>query len=170
MLTVGLRICFFLLHRTKEELASHQKKLFKIDDHIGVGVAGLTADARSLATYMRTECLNHRFQFDSPIITGRLVSDVADKHQARTQASWKRPYGVGLLVAGFDRDGPHLYQTCPSGNLYEYKAMAIGSRAQSAKTYMEKHLASIEAGTFTFHLLSIFSCALKSTFDLLARV
>ncbi|GBG28682.1 Proteasome subunit alpha type-1 [Hondaea fermentalgiana] len=138
------------------EYAMESKKLFKVDDHIGIGVAGLTADARSLATYMRTECLNHRFQFNSPIITGRLVSDLADKHQARTQASWKRPYGVGLLVGGFDRDGPHLYQTCPSGNLYEYKAMAIGSRAQSAKTYMEKHLASIESAdleTLVIHAL-----------------
>jgi len=24
------------------------------------------------------------------------------------------------LVAGVDRDGPHLYETCPSGNYYEY--------------------------------------------------
>lgn len=109
---------------------------------MGIGIAGLIADARSLATFMRTEALNHKFQYHSPIVTGRLCADVADKHQARTQASWKRPYGVCLLVAGYDRDGPHLYQTCPSGNLYEYKTMAIGARAQSAKTYLEKHVKS----------------------------
>lgn len=61
---------------------------------------------------------------------GRLVRQVADKHQVCTQRSWKRPYGVGLLVAGYDASGAHLYNTCPSGNLYEYKAMAIGARAQ----------------------------------------
>jgi len=140
-LGADIGFCLFPV-RVKQELGSHQKKLFKIDDHIGIGIAGLTADARALATHMRTECLNHRFQYDSPIITGRLVSEVADKHHSLTQASWKRPYGVGLLVAGYDRDGPHLYETCPSGNLYEHKAMAIGARAQSAKTYMEKHLNS----------------------------
>jgi len=142
--SVGLRSKDFVvlaaLKRSKDELSTYQKKLFKIDSHIGIAVAGLTADARTLATYMRTECLNHKFQFDSPIVSGRLVSDLADKYQAKTQASWKRPYGVGFLVGGYDRDGPHLYQTCPSGNLYEYKAMALGSRAQSAKTYLEKHL------------------------------
>lgn len=61
---------------------------------------------------------------------GRLVRQVADKHQANTQRSWKRPYGVGLLVAGYDQTGPHIYNTCPSGNFYEYKAMSIGARAQ----------------------------------------
>jgi 20S proteasome subunit alpha 6 len=61
---------------------------------------------------------------------GRLVKQVADKHQVNTQRSWCRPYGVGLLVAGHDAKGPHLYNTCPSGNYYEYKAHAIGARSQ----------------------------------------
>jgi len=38
-----------------------------------------------------------------------------------------------------DKNGPHLYQTCPSGNVYEYYASAIGARSQSGKTYLEKH-------------------------------
>jgi 20S proteasome subunit alpha 6 len=61
---------------------------------------------------------------------GRLVRQVADKHQICTIRSWKRPYGVGLLVSGYDKKGAHLYNTCPSGNYYEYKAMGIGARSQ----------------------------------------
>ncbi len=33
---------------------------------------------------------------------------------------------------------PHIYETCPSGNYFEYKAMGIGGRSQSAKTYFWK--------------------------------
>lgn len=62
--------------------------------------------------------------------TGRLVRQLADRAQVATQRSWKRPYGVGLLVAGHDTSGPHLYYNCPSGNYYEYMAMAIGARSQ----------------------------------------
>ena len=36
--------------------------------------------------------------------------------------------------------GPHIYQTCPSANYYDCKAMAIGARSQSARTYLEKYL------------------------------
>jgi len=128
------------LKRKPNDLASHQNKLFRIDDHMGIAIAGLTADARSLSRYMRTECLNHKYVYGTAMATGRLVEDVADKHQACTQgAGGRRPYGVGLLVAGYDKIGPHLYQTMPSGNFLEYKAMAIGARAQSARTYLEKH-------------------------------
>ena len=57
--------------------------------------------------------------------------------QVKTQKASKRPYGVGLLVAGIDRDGPHLFESCPSGNYYEFNAYSIGARSQSARTYLE---------------------------------
>lgn len=36
--------------------------------------------------------------------------------------------------------GPHIYQTCPSANYFDCKAMSIGARSQSARTYLEKYL------------------------------
>jgi hypothetical protein len=59
-----------------------------------------------------------------------------------TQEYGRRPYGVGFLVIGQDNSGPHLYEFSPSGNSYEYYAMSIGARSQSAKTYLEKHYES----------------------------
>lgn len=127
------------IKRSPSELASYQQKIFRIDDHMGIVISGLTADGRSLCKYMRSECLNHKFMYDSALQTERLVMDVADKHQQATQSYVRRPYGIGLLVAGYDRTGPHLFQTDPSGNYFEYRAMAMGARSQSAKTYIEKH-------------------------------
>ena len=34
--------------RAPSELSAHQKKILPIDDHVGVSIAGLTADARLL--------------------------------------------------------------------------------------------------------------------------
>merc|ERR1712113_1101022 len=125
--------------KAQSELAQHQQKIFKIDDHMCIGISGLTADARVLAEYMRNECLNHRYIYDTPANIGRLVTQLADKSQQKTQNSSKRPFGVGCLVAGVDEKGPHLFETCPSGNFFEYYAMAIGGKSTSAKTYLEKH-------------------------------
>lgn len=131
--------CLAALKRSVSELSSHQKKLLEIDSHMAVGIAGLTADARSLAKWMRNECLNHKYVYGTEISPSRLVADLADKHQRTTQTYVRRPYGVGLLVAAYDvKTGPHLYQTCPSGNVYEYYATAIGARSQSGRTYLEK--------------------------------
>jgi 20S proteasome subunit alpha 6 len=44
---------------TPNELASHQEKVFDIDDHMGMVFSGLTADARFINKYMRNEALNY---------------------------------------------------------------------------------------------------------------
>ena len=123
--------------RSSSELGSHQEKIFAIDEHIGIAISGLTADARYISKFMRTESLSHKYVYGSPIQAQRLVSAVADKAQTNTQKG-KRPYGVGLLVISYDKTGSHLYELCPSCNYYDYKAQAIGARNQSAKTYFEK--------------------------------
>ena len=47
-----------------------------------------------------------------------MIADLGNKMQVCTQRYGKRPYGVGLLVAGYDDQGPHIFQTCPSSNYY----------------------------------------------------
>ncbi|PKA63887.1 Proteasome subunit alpha type-1-A [Apostasia shenzhenica] len=145
---IGLRsathVVLATVNKATSELSSHQKKIFKVDDHIGVAIAGLTADGRVLSRYLRNECINHSFVYESPLPVARLVVQLADKAQVCTQRSWKRPYGVGLLVAGLDENGAHLYYNCPSGNYFEYQAFAIGSRSQAAKTYLERRFDNFE--------------------------
>jgi 20S proteasome subunit alpha 6 len=48
------------LKRAASELSSYQRKIFKVDDHMGIAVSGLISDGRTLLRYMRNECLNHR--------------------------------------------------------------------------------------------------------------
>jgi len=160
-------LCSF--KRAQSELAAHQKKIFKIDNHLGIGISGLTADARGLSTYMRNECLNHKYIYETPMKVGRLVAQIGDKSQQKTQRSSKRPYGVGLLIGGYDENGPHLFETCPSGNYFEYKAMAIGGRSQTAKTYLEKHFnsfAECDMQSLIQHALEAMNATTASDVDL----
>ncbi|XP_018335367.1 proteasome subunit alpha type-1 [Agrilus planipennis] len=149
--TVGLKnkthAVLVALKRASSELAAHQQKVIPIDEHIGIAISGLTADARILSRYMRTECLNHKYSHDSYLPVSRLISQLGNKMQVCTQRYDRRPFGVGLLVAGYDDQGPHIYQTCPSANYFDCKAMAIGARSQSARTYLEKHLDQLSSSS-----------------------
>lgn len=140
---VGLRsnthAILVALKRAPSELASHQKKMLRIDNHIGMGFAGLTSDARVLSNYMRQLCLSSRLLYARPLPVSRLISSLSDRAQLNTMQYGKRPYGVGFLVIGVDGQGPHLYEFSPTGNCFEYFAMALGARSQSAKTYLENN-------------------------------
>ncbi|KAL0225817.1 hypothetical protein P9112_013141 [Eukaryota sp. TZLM1-RC] len=140
---LGLRsdthVVLAALKRSVGTLSTFQRKAYKYADHCGAVVSGLTADARILSRFLRNECLNHDYVYESKLPIQRLVVSLSDKSQTHTMFVGHRPYGVGLLIAGADSTGVHLYQTCPSGNYFEYVAQAIGARSQSAKTYLEEH-------------------------------
>ncbi|KAA6393933.1 MAG: putative Proteasome subunit alpha type-1 [Streblomastix strix] len=116
-----------------------QKKIYKIDDQIGVAVSGLNADARNLTHFMKEECLVYKFNNEAHIPVSRLVLRVADQAQERTLGEGPRPFGVGLLVAGVDKTGPRIFQADPSGNYTEYYAQTLGAKSQAVKTYLERH-------------------------------
>jgi len=149
--TVGLKskthAVVVALKRASNELSSHQKKVFQIDDHVGVSCAGLLCDARLLARYMQTQCLNWRWSHNEAMPIHELMDMLGSKMQVNTQRYGRRPFGVGFLVGGYDENGPNIYQTCPSANVYDCKSMSIGARSQSARTYLEKHLEEFAACT-----------------------
>ena len=140
---IGLRSAthavLLTLKRSTGELATYQKKLIRIDDHLGIAIAGLTSDARVLSNSMQQQAMQSRMLYGRPMPIARIVQTIADKAQNNTQIYGRRPYGVGFLVIGQDETGPHLLEFSPSGTAFEYYAHSIGARSQSAKTYLEKN-------------------------------
>mmetsp|Transcript_8890 Transcript_8890/g.32564 ORF Transcript_8890/g.32564 Transcript_8890/m.32564 type:complete len:236 (+) Transcript_8890:165-872(+) len=127
------------LNRSASELSSSQRKLFKVDDFVGIAVSGLTADGTALVKMLRSENISHKFTFGSHVDISRLALKVADNSQVSTQRAGARPSGVGTLIAGCDESGCHIFQTCPSGSIYEHEAIAIGARSQASKTFLENN-------------------------------
>ncbi|BEI79536.1 hypothetical protein CcaverHIS002_0100650 [Cutaneotrichosporon cavernicola] len=166
---IGLRssthAVLLTLKRSTGELATYQKKLIDIDDHVGIAIAGLTSDARVLSNTMRQQAMQSRMLYGRPVPVARIVQTIADKAQNNTQMYGRRPYGVGFLVIGQDETGPHLYEFSPSGTAFEYYAHSIGARSQSAKTYLEKNYESFK----TSDLPSIINHGLSALADTLQQ-
>lgn len=78
--TVGVKskthVVLVALKRAPSELSAHQKKIVSIDDHLGISIAGLAADARIFTRYMRNECLNSKYAYNSPMPVSRLVAQI----------------------------------------------------------------------------------------------
>lgn len=114
------------------------EKIFKIDNHVGCAIAGLTADARVLVDHARIQCQINKLTYDESIDIQMLTKKICDLKQLYTQHAGVRPFGVSLLIAGIDEKGPQLFLTDPSGAFWGYKANAIGSGAQTVQEELEK--------------------------------
>ncbi|CAL6312348.1 unnamed protein product [Bathycoccus prasinos] len=103
-----------------------KKKIFKIDNNIGIAVSGLASDAVLLTEQLRAECTKSKFIYGSSPPLSQLADTISRKLQGQTQRSSRRPYGVGLILAGLDNSGTSIFHVCPSGNFYEYDCFALG--------------------------------------------
>lgn len=96
---------------------------------------------------MKQQSLASRLTYDRPILLSEITSRIGDRAQTNTQHYGKRPYGVGLLIAGVDAKGPHLFEFQPSGVTQEMVACGIGARSQMARTYLERNLDEFEGSS-----------------------
>jgi len=139
----GRHAVLVAVSRQASKLSGFQEKLYPLDTHVGCSVSGIYADARKLIRGIREDCLEYEYLFDAKHPVRALVLKACDRQQSRTQFSGDRPFGVSLLVAGIEQTPGNprcrLFQLYPDGNMGEFVACAVGSRSQSATTYLLQH-------------------------------
>lgn len=133
---------------TEKKLASplmDETSISKIQllcDHVGAVYSGLGPDFRLLCQKTRKLVQSYWVEYLEPITCATLCRESANLIQEKTQAGGYRPFGVSVLVAGYDETGPHLTQLDPSGAYYSWKAAAIGKNAKNAKAFLERRYSS----------------------------
>ncbi|CAJ0944116.1 unnamed protein product, partial [Mesorhabditis belari] len=115
------------------------RKIHMIDDHIMLAFAGLSADARVLVDRARIECQSYKLTLEDPVTVHYISRYIADTKQRFTQSPGRRPFGIAMLVGGFDYDGtPRLFKTEPSGAYYEYFANSTGRGEKAVREFLEE--------------------------------
>ena len=136
--------------RSKLYERSANKRIFSIDKHIGMAVAGLMADSRQLVEIARDEAANFRSEYGSNVplrvrislcrsfsqcrtffrfidvifLFQQLTDRVGMYVHAHTLYSSVRPFGCSVMFGCFDTDGPSLYMVDPSG-IYHVRLIVL---------------------------------------------
>lgn len=113
-------------------------KVEQITDNIGMIYSGMGPDYRVLLARARKIAQVYYRRYQDNIPTAMLVHQVASVMQEYTQSGGVRPFGVSLLICGFDNDRPYLFQCDPSGAYFAWKATALGKSHINGKTFLEK--------------------------------
>ncbi len=110
-------------------------KLFKIDNNVGLTIAGLVGDAQSLARYLRASVSLYRLRRGSPIsIEGAstLLANILNNNRYM-------PYYAWFILGGVDPEGGHLYSIDPLGGNIEDKYVSVGSGSTLAYGVLEEN-------------------------------
>ncbi|MEM2944690.1 MAG: archaeal proteasome endopeptidase complex subunit beta [Methanomassiliicoccales archaeon] len=137
-------------HRaTMGNIIAHKEvqKVFKIDDNLGLTVAGLVGDAQLLARYLRAEVELYKLKRGVPMSVksaATLLSNIL-----RSGGGIGGYYYVGLIIGGIDRTGGHVFGVDAAGGSIRDDYVSVGSGSPFAygvlEDYYRKNLTMNEA-------------------------
>jgi proteasome beta subunit len=109
------------------------KKVYKIDDHIGMTIAGTVADAQRVVDILIANAKLYKINMNRPMpisSAARMVANLLFQNRYI-------PLATQVLVGGVDDSGPHVYNIDPYGSLTEEKMTSTGSGSPVALGVLE---------------------------------
>jgi len=119
------------------EEAEYSWKIFKVDEHVGAAIVGLSSDARILIDQARIYAQSNRLTYDEPIDVEVATKRICDIQQMYTQHAGVRPFGVSIIFGGVDKTGNRVFGTHPSGTYRGYKATALGAGRETVLSILK---------------------------------
>lgn len=120
------------------EEAGYSWKIFRVDDHIGAAIVGLSSDARILIDQARIYAQSNKLTYDEPIDVEVVTKRICDIQQMYTQHAGVRPFGVSIIFGGVDKTGTRVFGTHPSGTYRGYKATALGAGRETVQAILKE--------------------------------
>jgi proteasome beta subunit len=117
---------FFVAHR-------RGKKVFPLARHAAITIAGRVADAQTLIDLVKANINYYQVIRGEPMP----LQAVATLTSNIMFSSRYFPFYAQLIIAGYDSQGPHLYNLDPFGSLTEEKLIATGSGSPVAYGVLE---------------------------------
>jgi proteasome beta subunit len=125
------------MRATMGHLIAHTNtdKLFKIDDHIGMTIAGSVGDAQVLVRWLQSEVDLYKLKRGSEMsvkAASTLMANILNQRKFT-------PFYVQLLIGGVDLEGNHIYSLDAAGGSIPDKFTTTGSGSVFVYGVLEDH-------------------------------
>ena len=118
---------FFIAHK-------QGKKVYQIDDHLAMTIAGVVADAQNVVEILKANAALFKLNNRRPMpvaAASRLTANMLFSNRYL-------PLGLQAIIAGVDTEGPSIYSLDPFGSITEEKAFySTGSGSPIALGILE---------------------------------
>jgi len=122
---------------TAGTLIAHKrtKKIYKLDENLGLTTAGLVGDLQVLARYITAEVELYKMKRNAQMSVEACASLTANI----LSGSRYFPYWVQLVIGGWDRSGGHVYSLDAAGGSLPDKYTSSGSGSPYVYGVLEDH-------------------------------
>lgn len=128
------RVIVATVNRAGNPLATSADKIIDVSKDCWVLVTGHGGDTNQVRQLLRDLAINHKFVLGSEISPKEVSLSLSD-YLHELGMSYRRPLGVGIIVAGFDQHGttPAIYHCDVDGNAVDINGLALGRESGDAE-------------------------------------
>ena len=109
------------------------KKVYQIDDHLGMTIAGTVADAQRVVDILTANAKLYKIKMNRPMPVSAAARLIANLLFSVRYV----PMATQVLIGGVDETGPHVFNLDPFGSLTEEKFVSTGSGSPIAYGVLE---------------------------------
>lgn len=109
------------------------KKVYKIDDHLGMTIAGTVADAQRVVDILIANAQLYKIKMNRSMPVSSAARLIANLLFSVRYV----PLATQVLIGGVDETGPHVFSLNPFGSLTEEKSVSTGSGSPIAYGVLE---------------------------------
>ncbi len=109
------------------------KKVYKIDNHLGMTIAGTVADAQRVVDILTANAQLYKINLNRPMPVNSAARLTANLLFSARYV----PLATQVLIGGIDETGPHVFNLDPFGSLTEEKFVSTGSGSPIAYGVLE---------------------------------
>jgi 20S proteasome alpha/beta subunit len=126
------------VNRDGNPLYNNADKMVRVSRDCVVLVTGHGGDTNQVRQLLRDLAVNHKFVLGSEV-SPKEVSLALSDYLHQLGMSYRRPLGVGIIVAGFDRHGqdPVVYHCDVDGNATDRVGIALGKESSQAEHVLQ---------------------------------
>jgi proteasome beta subunit len=117
---------FYVAHK-------HGKKVYKVDDHLAMTIAGSLADAQRVVDILTSNAQLYKLNMGRPMPVSSAARLVANLLFSARYV----PLQTEALIGGIDDSGSHVFRLDPFGSLTEEKCVSTGSGSPVAYGVLE---------------------------------
>jgi len=127
------------IRQSKTIVTNSNPTIYNITKTIGIAICGYLPDGRSIVAKAQQEARSYK-EYYGLEISGKILSDRLALHVQTNTIYWfNRPFGAVVMIASYDKDGPHLYMIENDGNCLEYYSCSHGKGRQYVKNDVERN-------------------------------
>jgi len=116
----------------------HNRHIKDVFDNIKIAGSGFQSDYNALARKAQLKAQLFCYHYDTEPQISQICELMREEVHLATVEGGARPYGVCLIIFGFDLGGkPHIYKIEPSGVAAEYHAVTQGASREQLSTSLQ---------------------------------